>query len=91
MIKFIEKLLGERHTAMLMWYEPWPARGPEGNRLDAHIQLSATVHDCINLQREYDIMSGRPTGGDDARRLQDFISVHWATVVPNDTNNNGGE
>lgn len=74
-------LLESRHTAMLEWVEPWPACGPEGNTLDAYITLRASVHDCINLQRAADRQSGRPTMGDDARRLDEFMVVQWATVV----------
>jgi hypothetical protein len=77
----LAQLLEARHTAMLEWAEPWPACGPEGNALDAHVRLRATVHDCINLQRAADKQAGRPTMGDDERRLGDFIAVHWATVV----------
>ena len=74
-------LLESRHTAMLEWVEPWPACGPKGNTLDAHVTLRATVHDCINLQRAADGQAGRPTMGDDEQRLDEFMVVHWATVV----------
>lgn len=76
-------LLESRHTAMLEWVEPWPACGPEGHTVDAHITLRASVHDCINLQRAADRQAGRPTIGDDARRLDEFMVVNWATVVGN--------
>jgi len=84
-------LLETRHTAMLEWVEPWPACGPEGNTLDAHITLRATVHDCINLQRASDRHAGRPTMGEDARRLDEFIGVNWATVVQSNVKESGSE
>lgn len=46
-----EELLEGRHEIKLEWAEPWPACGPEGNDLDAHITISATVHDCVNTAR----------------------------------------
>ena len=90
-VKAIVELLESRHTAMLEWVEPRPACGPEGNTLDAYITLRATVHDCINLHRAVDKHAGRPTMGDDARRLDEFMVVHWATVVqPNMALTNSG-
>lgn len=74
-------LLERRHVAVLEWCEPWPACGPEGNDLDAHVTLRATVHDCINLQRRVARSSGRPTVGDDENHLLDFMAVHTARVV----------
>lgn len=74
-------LLDSRHETFLQWCEPWPACGPEGNDLDAHIILRATVHDCINMQRRVAKSAGRPTMGDDENHMLDFIAVHWARVV----------
>ena len=77
----IEELLESRHATVLEWGEPQRACGPEGNPLAAHVSLRATVHDCINLQREVDRRYGCPTTGDDARRLEEFMVVNWAWVV----------
>lgn len=74
-------LLESRHETMLQWCEPWPACGPEGNDLDAHIILRATIHDCINMQRRAAKAAGRPTLGDDVNHLLDFMAIHWARVV----------
>jgi hypothetical protein len=82
-----EEMLEQRHTLKLVWVEPWPACGPEGNELDAHLELRATVHDCINMQRDSSKHSGRSTMGDDARRLDEFMAVHWA--VPDLANGTG--
>ena len=71
-------MLENRFTTMLEWIEPWPARGPEGNLLDANVVLSATVHDCINLSRASAFSAGRSTTGKDIEHLQDFIVIHWA-------------
>ena len=75
-------VLESRHETMLEWWEPWPACGPEGNNLDAHIAHRATVHDCINLQRQAAKMAGRPTMGDDENHLLDFMAIHWARIIP---------
>lgn len=74
-------LLESRHTVMLEWIGPWPACGPEGNIVNAMVTMRATVHDCINLQRAVDKREGRPTIGDDASRLEEFMVINWATVV----------
>ena len=77
----IEQMLEQRHTLKLCWVEPWPACGPEGNDLDACVEHRATVHDCINLSRLSAKGAGRPTAGDDANHLLDFIAIHWAVPV----------
>ena len=77
----VEAMLENRHTWRCEWCEPWPATGPEGNDVSAHITLSATIHDCINLERSVSKAAGRPTEGKDGDRLLDFIAVHWAKVV----------
>ena len=78
-----DALLESRHGKSLTWVEPWPACGPEGNELDAHVALKATVHDCINLQRMAAKEAGRPTMGGDAEHLIAFMTTHWAAVVDN--------
>jgi hypothetical protein len=77
-----KQLLENRHTTFLEWREPWPACGPQGNDLDAHVSVRANVHDCINLQRVSDRSRGDDTIGNDERRLADFITTHWCTVIP---------
>ena len=72
-------MLEQRHTMKLLWVEPWKACSPEGNELNAHLELRATVHVCINMSRAAAKQAGRPTTGEDARHLLDFMSVHWAT------------
>lgn len=74
-------MLEQRHMLKLAWAEPWPACGPEGNAIDAHIELRATVHDCINLSRAVAKAAGRPTMGDDENHLLEFLAVHWAVPV----------
>lgn len=76
-----DALLESRHETMLQWREPRLACGPEGNDLDAHIILRATVHDCINMQRHVAKAAGRPTMGDDGNHLLDFMATHWAQAV----------
>lgn len=74
-------LLESRHETLLQWCDPWPACGPEGNDLDAHVILRATVHDCINMQRRVAKAAGRPTMGDDGNHLLDFMAIHCTRVV----------
>lgn len=74
-----EQMLERRHDLKLVWGEPWPACGPEGNELTAHTELRMSVHDCINVQRAIAKQAGRPTMGNDAEFLLDFMAVHWAT------------
>lgn len=73
-----DEMLERRHELKLVWAEPWKACGPEGNELNAHIELRATVHDCINLSRLVAKAAGRETAGNDADHLEEFIVVHWA-------------
>lgn len=76
-----EELLESRHRTLLEWVEPFPACGPEGNELTAHLIVRATVHDCINMRRAVAKAQGAPTMGDDARHLDEFMAVHIARVV----------
>ena len=48
----IEHLLESRHDTTLRWFEPWEAKGPEGNTLYADITLEATVHDSTEFLSE---------------------------------------
>lgn len=76
-----EYLLEHRHTQLLCWGEPWPSCGPEGNHLDSFVEMRATVHDCINMERLTAKKLGRSTMGNDKDFLLDFIAVHWAIPV----------
>lgn len=86
------ELLERRHEIKLSWVEPWPACGPEGNEdVYACVEMRATLHDCINLQRAaYKHNKEKHDGvplvegeliGKDYEFLLDFIAVHWATFV----------
>lgn len=75
-----DDILEQRHSLKLEWDEVRPARGPQGNVLTAYVTLSATVHDCINLQREDAWSDLQSTMGDDARHLLDFIIKHNARL-----------
>lgn len=77
----LAEMLERRHTLELEWWEPWPASGPEGNELDAHVRTTANVHHCVNLQRHARSSAGRPPSGSDVDLLADFISTHWAQPV----------
>ncbi len=84
-----EEMLERRHDLKLAWFEPWQATGPEGNDVTAHIELRATVHDCINLRRAIAKAHGMPTMGGDLQFLLDFIAVHWATPAIDDQQTKG--
>lgn len=77
-----EKLLLKRHEIRLVWHEPHSSVGPEGNHLDAHVKLSASIHDCVNMQRLNYMSHNYPISGEgiDAQLLLDFIAVHWAEI-----------
>ena len=77
-----ERLLLKRHDIRLCWYEPHAGVGPGGNHLDAHVKLSASVHDCVNMQRLNYMRHDHPISGEgiDAQLLLDFIAVHWAEI-----------
>ena len=75
------RLLEFRHETQLQWCEPWPARGPEDNELDAHIKLSASVHDCINMQRVVWSNQGEEHLRRDKDLLLDFIAIHWCKII----------
>ena len=77
----VDAMLEARHRMKLGWVEPWPACGPEGNDIYAHLEVRATVHDCVSLQRAAVRQRGGDTMGNDARHLLDFMAVHWATLV----------
>jgi hypothetical protein len=77
--------LESRHTKYVTWVEPWAACGPEGNELNAHVILRATVHDCINMSRLVAKADGRSTMGGDRDHLLDFMAVHWAEVAHDDS------
>lgn len=78
----INEMLETRHETLISWEDPWPACGPEGNELNAHVEHRATVHDCINMARAAAKANGHPTSGKDADFLLDFMAVHWAKVIP---------
>lgn len=77
----IEALLNRRMEARLAWVEPWPAVAPQGGPIDAHVEMRATVHDCVNLQRVAWEAKGIPHQCRDKDLLLDFIAIHWATVI----------
>lgn len=75
----INDLLKDK-TKSLEWFEP--QAGLYGNReVTAHITLSATIQDCINMQRH--IQGQRERGNVDSSDedlLAEFIAVHWAQL-----------
>ena len=79
----LEDALEERHTTWVMWKEPWPACGPEGNDLSAHVTMKMTVHDAVNVARHRAKSHGvTDLVGNDHDFLLDFMAVHWAELQP---------
>lgn len=87
----INELLERRHEIKLSWREPWTGCGPEGNEVTVHVELRATIHDCINWQRAaYKHNKEKRDGvmltkdelvGKDGDFLLDFMAVNWASFV----------
>ena len=77
----IDEALENRWTWYVEWYEPYPACGPEGNQLDAHITHRMNVHDAINVVRKIHKDKGKPIMGHDKEFLLDFIAIHWARII----------
>lgn len=75
------ELLKNRHTYKLQWCEPWPGKTADGNEIDCHIELIATVHDCINMERRTALLSGKGSGLPDYILIDSFIATHWAQVL----------
>lgn len=78
----IEKLLESRHEVVLEWDEPWAAFAPQGEPIDAHVTMRATVHDCVNMARIPWAERGTTHQGRDRELLLDFIAVHGARALP---------
>lgn len=76
----VTEALEHRHDTLVIWEDPWPACGPEGNHLPAHVEHRATVHDVINMEREVYRHNGRDTDLEDRFYLEDFMTVHWARL-----------
>lgn len=76
-------MLENRHNTHLYWDEPRAACGPMGEDLTSHTRLTATVNDCINIQRLANSMRGKTYQGNDDKLLEDFMTNHWAKVVKN--------
>lgn len=80
-----DTLLNNRHKWYLKWDEPYPAISKDGNSVDAHVTLCASIHDCINMSRlsaQSHITYANEISDKDL--LIHFISINWATVVPED-------
>jgi hypothetical protein len=77
----IQELLKNRN-AKLEWLEPWAGCDSDLKDVDSHIRLSATVEDCINLQRRILKNKGRlDLLHDDEGILIEFMAIHWGTIV----------
>jgi len=71
-------LLEDRHTAKLYWEAPYDALLKGGQKSFATVEHSATVHDCINIQRLSNTLKGAPDNISDKDTLMDFIIVNYA-------------
>lgn len=65
----------------LCWFEPWRGADSEGDDVDVHVEMRASVRGCINLQRRAILTTDCNGDVPDDRLLSDFIAVHWASLV----------
>ena len=81
----IKKAMENQDSVFLEWVEPWPALNEDGTEKTACMWLRASVRDCIAMHRHYVKSMNRPDiQYTDERHLEDFLVVHWATIVGTD-------
>lgn len=78
----IDELLTQRYAHRLSWCEPYPGRAADYNPVTANVTLSATVQDCIAIQRQANSNGVLKLSLSDRDLLLDFMAINWATVVP---------
>ena len=74
----VKDLLRSRHTTRLKWCEPWDSIDESGNKINADITLSATVDNCINIQRFNWCREGLDYRAMDEALLCEFIEINFA-------------
>lgn len=68
-------MIDNRHKSKLLWAQPFEAIDVDGKKIDACVELRATIQDCINIMRAAHASKGLS----DEELLQEFMSVNWAT------------
>lgn len=81
---FLIGLLKHSRNNLLSWEDPVPALDENLSETEAHITYTATVRDCINLQRRIMNEEGHPLP-DETGLLFNFMATRWAWVVKNST------
>ena len=77
-----EEMLQQQETLRLCWVDPWPGMTADGRPLDIAVKHSATVRECIQMQRAARAkQTGTLEGVLDLDLLLDFMAVNWASVA----------
>jgi hypothetical protein len=78
----IQEILDRRDKLMIEWCEPWKGLKADGKECYADVIFRVSVDDCIALQREaWKNVEAAALRSSEAICLEEFIVVHWATVV----------
>jgi hypothetical protein len=74
-----EYILENRHKIFVKWGEPAIGLSVDGNEVTANITNIATVHDCINMERNTLKNRGFVVENiDEFQLLEEFMTVNWA-------------
>ena len=74
-------MLEHRKTLRLRWFEPWPGLSRSRKPVDAHVTISATIDDCVNMQRMSEAKSHPKQRSKDKELLFHFIATRYAELV----------
>jgi hypothetical protein len=77
-IKELIKGLARRHETRLFWRETRPALSIDAAATEGFLRLSASLHDCINMQRYAEPMAEKYPYEGDINYLLDFIAIKKA-------------
>ncbi|MFB1500841.1 hypothetical protein [Thiocapsa sp. N5-Cardenillas] len=66
---------------MLQWSDPWIGSDPDGKEFTVAVCQSATVEDCIKIQRRAHRVKTSKTFTD-RQLLEDFLTINWAEPAP---------
>jgi hypothetical protein len=80
-INDLNQLLEHRHAAKLCYDEPWAGLSADGIFVGVYVTITASVHDCINWQRNNTRLLPRTDPPSDKQLLQDFITVNHAYLA----------
>ncbi len=76
-----QEMLAKRHDIKLRFMQPWPAMFKEGIETEAHVEITMTVNDAVNVQRQVQFNADSNKKWTDEDLLDGFIAVNWASPV----------